>query len=207
MTTTSAVYSFSFTGAAFMFQDFMRMVRYIDDNRIDVVNEMPDPDFILSRSKKSTTKREFNELFKRYLCLTANQRALLAELDVDGQRQIALLGICKAYPFIRDFIVEVVREKFLSLDYHLNDGDFRSFFNRKIELHPELEEFSESTTKKAKQVTWLILEGAGMINNTKERIILPQFVNNRIVKGVAAENPALLKIFLMADTEIKACIV
>ena len=204
MITKSKAYSFSFTGAAFMFQDFMRLANYIHDHQIDVRHQIPNPGLIVSRSKKSTTKREFQELIKRYLSLTPTQRALLVELDVDAQRHLILLGICKTYPFIRDFIVEVVREKYLSLDYQLNDSDFLSFFNRKTDLHPELEGFAESTTKKGKQVTWHILAGAGLVNNTKDRIILPQFVNARIIDGVAAENPELLKIFLITDLEIKA---
>ncbi|MBK8706784.1 MAG: DUF1819 family protein [Saprospiraceae bacterium] len=95
-----------------------------------------------------TNKREFQELIKRYLHLTPVQRALIIEMDTNSQKHLALLAICKVYSFLRDFIVEVVREKFLSLDFQLTDGDYLSFYNRKLEQHPELEEFAESTTKK-----------------------------------------------------------
>jgi len=204
MTNVDDIYNFAFTGAALKFHDFMRLVNYIADHQFDIEWHPLDPGLIMRRSNARTNQREFQELIKRYLQLTPEQRTLIADLDTIGQKQLALLGICKAYPFIRDFIVEVVREKFLSLDYQLTDGDYQSFYNRKLELHPELESFAESTTKKARQVTWRILEEAGLINNTQDRIILPQFVNQRIIKGVAADNPALLKIFLMTDSELKA---
>jgi hypothetical protein len=171
---------------------------------LDIVKEAPDPNQIMRRENTRTNKREFQELIKRYLTLTPAQRNLIAELDANSQKHLALLAICKAYPFIRDFIVEVVREKFLTLDFQLTDGDYQSFYNRKLELHPELETFAESTTKKARQVTWRILEEAGLIDNTKDRIILPQFVNQRVINAVVADNPALLKIFLLTDQEIKA---
>lgn len=197
------IYNFSFTGAALKFHDFVRMAKYVDDHQLDIANIAPDPGLIMRRSNTRTNRREFRELFKRYHYLNPEQRALISELDTTSQKNLAFLAICKAYPFIRDFVLEVVREKFLTLDYQLTDGDYQSFYNRKLGLHPELETFAESTTKKARQVTWRILEEAGLIDNTKDRMILPQFVNQRVINAVAADNPALLKIFLLTDPEIK----
>jgi hypothetical protein len=196
-------YSFSFTGAAMQFHDFVRLAHHVVEQRLDLEGGLPDPGEVMRRANPRTSRREFQEIIRRYLLLTPRQRALLVALDADGQRQLALLGIGKAYPFIRDFIVEVVREKFISLDYQLTAGDYQSFCNRKAELHPELEGFAPSTAKKARQVTWRILEEAGLINNTKDRIILPQFVHPQVVSAVVADEPGLLKIFLMTDREIK----
>lgn len=196
-------YSFAFTGASMKFHDFMRLAYYVDENQIDVMEEAPDPNLIMGRSNSRTNKREFRELLKRYKLLTPAQKSLIVDLDVNGQRQMAMVGICKLYAFIRDFIIEVVREKFFALDFKLTDGDYQSFFNRKMELHPELEEFSESTAKKARQVTWRMLEQGGLIDNTKDRNVLPQFVNQQVVNVVRSDSPELLKIFLMTDREIK----
>ncbi len=196
-------YSFAFTGASMKFHDFIRLANYVKENQLDVELEVPDPNVIMRRSNSRTNKRVFRELFKRYKLLTPSQRRMLLDLDINGQKQLAMLGICKLYAFIRDFIIEVVREKFIALDFNMTDGDFQSFFNRKMELHPELEEFSESTTKKARQVTWRILEQGGLIDNTKDRTIMPQFVNQRVVNEIRKDNPALLKIFLISDQDIK----
>jgi hypothetical protein len=123
---------------------------------------------------------------------------------VNSQKQLALVGICKLYSFIKDFIIEVVREKFIALDFKLTDADFQSFLNRKVELHPELESFSESTLKKGRQVTWKILEQGGLIDSSQNRTIMPQFVNQRLMEEIRKDNPALLRLFLMSDLEIKA---
>ncbi len=207
MIVTNETYNFSFTGAALKFHDFMRLAKYIYEHEYEIVSQTPDPGVIMRRSNARTNQREFQELIKRYLYLTPQQRALIVDIDINSQKHLALLGVCKAYPFIRDFIVEVVREKFLSLDYQLTDGDYFSFYNRKMELHPELEVFADSTTKKARQVTWRILEETGLIDNTKDRIILPQFVQQRVINVVVADSPALLKVLLMTDPEIKSCTV
>lgn len=203
MTVLEIKYSYSFTAASMKFLDFMRLVRYMDEQEHPLDTVDIDPNVIMLRTNSRTNKREFHELIKRYKQLTENQKTLIAQVDVIGQRQIALIGICKAYPFIQDFIVEVVREKYLSLDFLLTDGDYQTFINRKAQLHPELEGFSDSTEKKARQVVWRILEQAGLINNTKDRHILPQFVDRKVVNALVSDDVNLLKIFLMSDRDIK----
>ncbi|MEZ5055498.1 MAG: DUF1819 family protein [Saprospiraceae bacterium] len=82
----------------------------------------------MRRQNKRTNRREFQErMIKRYKMLTPLQRRLILDVSSDGQRQLALLGLCKAHPFIKDFIIEVVREKYLLLDFKLTEGDYQSF--------------------------------------------------------------------------------
>lgn len=203
MVSNNSAYNLSFTAASMKFHDFMRLAKYVEEHQLDIMEQTPDPGLIMRRSNTRPNRREFRELVKRYKLLTPAQRKLLLDVDVNGQKQLAMVGICKVYSFIRDFIVEVVREKFLALDFKLTDGDYQSFFNRKMELHPELEEFSETTVKKARQVIWKLLEQGGLIDNTRDRNILPQFVNQYVLNAVKEDNTALLKIFLMTDREIQ----
>jgi hypothetical protein len=196
-------YDYAFTGASMKYHDFMRLANYMADHDFDPDATILDAEEIMRRSNKRTSKREFQEMIKRYRMLTPEQRRLIVDLDPNGQRQLAMIGLCKAHPFIKDFIIEVVREKFISLDFKLTDGDYQSFLNRKMDLHAELDQFSDSTSKKAKQVTWRILEQAGLIDNTKDKIILPQFVNQRVMDVLIEDDANLLKIFLMTDYDIK----
>jgi hypothetical protein len=70
-------------------------------------------------------------------------------------------------------------------------------------LHPELEKFSESTRKKAKQVMYRILEQAGIINNAVEKTIQPQILQQNVINALLKEDPMWLKIFMMSDRDIK----
>ncbi len=203
MKSIDRTYSYSFTAASMKFLDFMRLVHYMEENNINIETDELDPNVIMLRTNSRTNKREFQELIKRYKVLTEGQKKLITQVDVIGQRQIAMIGICKAYPFIQDFIIEMVREKFLSLDFKLIDGDYQTFINRKMQLHPELEGFSDTTEKKARQVVWRILEQGGLIDDTKHRNILPQFVERRIIHAIVQDNINLMKIFLMSDSDIK----
>ena len=49
-----------------------------------------------------------------------------------------MAGACKQYSLVREFAIEVVREKFLRLDLALSYLDFDIFFNAKAEWDDEL---------------------------------------------------------------------
>src|SRR5690554_2428346 len=112
MTREISMYSFSFTAASMKLPEFVYMARYIQEHDIDIENELPDARVIMRREKAETNSRVFRELVRRMQTLTPQQRKTLITLEVDGKQQLAFLAICKAYPLIYDFVVEVVREKF-----------------------------------------------------------------------------------------------
>ena len=199
-------YDYAFTGAALKFHDFMRLAHHVKNtDSFDSLNGL-DPNEIMRRENKRTNKREFQELVKRYSNLTMEQKYLITEVDIESQKHLSLLAICKTYRIIRDFLSEVVREKLLLMENRLEEGHYNSFLNRKKDMHPELDKFSDSTEKKARQVTWRILEEAGIINNTKEKIIIPQFLSSDVISKIKRDDPNLLKVFLMNDQELKLTI-
>jgi len=142
------------------------------------------------------------EYTKRLETLTHEQTQLLIDGILPTQKQIAFLAICKTNAFIRDFTVEVLREKMLLFDYEVSDGEFISFLRRKSETHPELEEISENTSYKIKQVTFKILEQAGIIDSIKARNIVPQLVEKEVLKAIANDNKEWLKVLLLSDSDI-----
>lgn len=158
-------------------------------------------DIIRGRNSR-TTDREFRELKFRIQTLTSKQLEILAYGDTPSQKQIGLLAMCKLYTFIRDFVVEVLREKALIFDYQLTEGEYITFYRRKCEVHPELEELADSTTKKVKQVVFTILAQADLIDSTDNKRIVPQFVDNKVSNAVVAEEPEWLKVFLLSDGDI-----
>ena len=148
------------------------------------------------------TEREFSELKLRIESLTDNQLDILAYGDLVSKKQIALLSICKSYAFIRDFMVEVLRNRVLVFDFQLTEGAYFTFFRRKSEEHPELEEVTETTTKKIRQVTFKILEQAGMIDSVRSKKIIPQILDAKVINAIVEDDPEWLKIFLLSDIEI-----
>jgi hypothetical protein len=191
-------YKLSFTAASLRMPEMSELAR-------SILNKEKDADIrekIIKSQNTRTADRKFRELKFRVDTLTDYQLEILAHGDVLSRKHIALLGVCKLYTFLRDFTVEVLREKSLVYDYQMTDGDYITFFRRKSEVHPELEEMADSTAKKIKQVTFKILEQAGLIDNPKSKKINPQIVDDTVTRAVVQDDPEWLKIFLLPDLEI-----
>ena len=169
----------------------------LEDREIDYVNE-------LGAGKTKTGRKMLSEFQKRIATLSKTEVEILAKGDLISQKQIAFKAVCKTYGFIRDFVIEVLREKILVFDYDITEGDYITFYRRKMDLHPEMAIRTVSTNEKIKQVTFKILEQAGIIDNIKSKKIQPQLLDFIVLKAIASDNPVWLKIFLMSDMDIAA---
>ena len=189
-------YDFSFTASSLRLSEMVMVAdAALKKREIDYVSE-------LGKGKASTGRRMLSEFKKRLAHLTEEQLSALVTGDFVIQKQIAYLSVCKTYGFIRDFVIEVIREKYLIFDNQVTDGDFLSFFRRKVDLHPKMDTLTEITQKKIKQVTFKILEQSGIIDNVKNKMIQPQLVDDTVVRTILSEHPKWLKIFLMSDRDI-----
>ena len=195
-------YILSFTAASLRLNEMIKVAKAAYDNNTTDLNVVKESGVVFSSVKTRTSDREFREIRKRLEKLTPEQINILINGDLISQKQIAFLAVCKRYGFIRDFI-EVIRNKVLVFDYQLHESDYNSFINSKVLLYPELEEFSESTRKKAKQVMFRIMEQAGIINNAVEKTIQPQILQQGVINAIVKEDSAWLKIFMMSDRDIK----
>lgn len=189
-------YEFAFTTSSLRLKEMVLVAQaLIEERDIDFINE-------LGNGKQKTGRSMFYELRKRIENLTQEQTQLLANGDLTTKKNIAFLAVCKTYGFIRDFVVEVLRDKYSVYDFDITNGDYFSFFRQKIEQHPEMEELTEETEKKIRQVTFKILEQAGMIESIKDKTIQPQIIDPRVIKTIINDHPDWLKIFLFSETEI-----
>lgn len=200
---TESKYILSFTAASLRLNEMVKVAQAAQENVSSDLNMVKESGVVFGSVKNRTTDREFREIRKRLETLTPDQINIMIHGNFISQKQIAFLSVCKHYAFIRDFTIEVIRDKVLVFNYQLNESDYNSFINSKISLHPELEVFSESTRKKAKQVMFRILEQAGIINNSVEKTIQPQILQQDVIRAIVTDDPAWLKIFMMPDRDIK----
>jgi len=196
-------YILSFTAASLRLNEMVKVAAVACKEGIPDLSIIKDIGVVFNSAKRITTDREFREIRKRLEKLTPYQMDILIHGDLISKKQIAFLAVCKHYSFIRDFTIEVIRDKVLVFDYKINESDFNSFISSRIPLHPELEEFSESTLKKAKQVMFHILEQAGIINNPIDKTIQPQILQQEVIKAIVRDDPAWLKIFIIPDRDIE----
>lgn len=197
-------YTFSFTGASAMITETLIIAEafLILNDWYIVLKNLTDSNS-LNKIKHVTFKREFSEIKKRISLLTNEQLQILVNGSSDDSKAIILLSIVKSYTFIYEFISEVILNKYLLFDRSLTDADYIKFVNNKMLSHPELENITESTQKKVKQVVFKILEQVNLITNTKNGIIIKPILNKDVLASIISDNPTFLTAFLCSSEEIK----
>jgi len=198
-------YSFSFTGASALITE-TRTIAEAYYNLKDwkaVQTDLFDNNH-LNKVKQVTFKREFSEIRKRVSLLTPDQLQLMVQGSYEDTKSMILLSIVKAYPFVYDFIVEILLNKYLIFDRMLLEGDYKRFVDSKSFQHPELEKITEVTGKKVKQVVFKILEQVGLITTIKNGILIKPSLSSRTVQVILEDDPAYLAAFLCSNQEVKA---
>jgi len=186
-------YEFSLTGSSLRVNEMILFAtKYINEGLLEFKSD-----------KGTTNKRMVSEFKKRIDNLTVNQQELLLNSNFSNQKQLAFLSACKTYSLLRDFVIEVVREKFLIMDYNLTETDYISFIRRKEINHDELANLTDQTQAKVKQVIFKILEQAGIIDNVRDKEIQLQILGASTKKSIIEDNPEWLKVFLLSDMDIQ----
>ncbi|MAM30279.1 MAG: hypothetical protein CMC13_14775 [Flavobacteriaceae bacterium] len=192
-----SIYDFSFTGFSLRLKEMVKVATAKSQNiEFNAVQE-------IGNGNTKTTKNFLNDINKRLNSLTEEELTLFVEGDLHTQRQIAFLSVCKVHGYIRDFVVEVLREKVLVYDYQISEGEYLSFHRRKLDERSKMNDFSELTHKKIRQVLFKILEQAGIIDNTKNKEIQPQLVDSKLMRIIANDDKEWLKLFFVSDTDIE----
>lgn len=197
-------YSFSFTGASALITETLIIAeeyKNLQDWK-EVKNSLMEHNS-LNKIKQSTFKREFSEIKKRLSSLSEEQLYLLINGSYDDSKAMILLSLIKVYTFLNDFIVEVLRNKYLQFDTNISENDYFKFVHSKSISHNELNEITEVTAKKVKQVIFKLLEQVGLVTQTKNGIILKPILSHAAVDVIINENPIQLSAFLYSNEDIK----
>ena len=197
-------YSFSFTGASALITETLIIAeeyKNLQDWK-EVKNSLMEHNS-LNKIKQSTFKREFSEIKKRLSSLSEEQLYLLINGSYDDSKAMILLSLIKVYTFLNDFIVEVLRNKYLQFDTNISENDYSKFVHSKCISHNELNEITEVTAKKVKQVIFKLLEQVGLVTQTKNGIILKPILSHAAVDVIINENPIQLSAFLYSNEDIK----
>ena len=143
--------------------------------------------------KASSARRSIREIVNRLKCLTGAELKLLQNGQRNEQAALLWLAACRAYRFIREFSVEVVREKYLSLQIELTYEDFDSFYFRKAEWSDKLASLSVSTRTKLRAVLFRIMREADIISEDDR--ILGSMLTSRFVELICNRGSGELAYF------------
>lgn len=153
-----------------------------------------------SLPKAASQRRMLREIVNRVSTLNANELVyLLEEADRSDQQSLLWVATCRAYRFVREFALEVMREKYLSFHLDLPLESFDILYDAKAEWNEGLAGISPSTRAKLRQVLFRMMREANIISDDNR--ILTAYVSRRLKALLERECPEDLLLFPGLVTE------
>lgn len=194
-------YNMSFTTGGIFLRESVELAElYLVLGDWQAVRSKALADNLIQARTASSAIRVCRESCQRLEGLHDPELQILAKGSLQEQEQILWVAICRRHRFVKEFAVDVIREKFLRLDLHLRPEDYNAFFNAKAEWHDELEHLTESTRNKLRQVVFKILRESGLL--TKKSIINPVTLTPQVARTVGGQSSDDLRIFPLSDRDI-----
>lgn len=195
-------YCASFTVGALFYQESLKIAKlYFDLEEWNLVRNQVMETNLLQTRTQNTAKKLYSEICSRLKLLSKEELQILVNGSSQEQLCILWLAVCKRYKFIHDFAVEVIREKYLQINFNLTREDYEIFFNTKAEWHEELENLTKSTKNKLRQILFKMLREADLI--TKENKIIPGVLTSRLIRTISKKSSSYFAIFPVSDSEVK----
>ena len=166
----------------------------------DRVKERVLEENLFQMRSKASIRRVFQEIRGRLQTLTPDEMTILLSGPLQDQDYVLWLALCKRSPFIRDFAIEVLYEKYRRLEQELTYDDYDLFFFDKAEWHPELERISEATHKKQRQNLFRIMRETGLLSHDNR--IIPALLSSGLIHAVRMDDPRLFAVYPVPDYEI-----
>lgn len=159
----------------------------------EVVRDHANEQKVLGFRTQSSSKRTVRELIARLQNLSAGELELLTEVSRKEQGLLLWLAVCRTYPFVAQFALEVLQEHFLSLRMNVSHDDFDQFFDAKAEWNESLAQLSPSTRAKLRQVLFRMMREADILS--KDGTLHPIFLPLEIKNDIASHDPKALSYF------------
>lgn len=187
-------YSMAFTTCSLLNSESIQVAElYLEHKNWSQVSRIATDSNLLQYRTVSALKRTLSEIVSRLKLLSDEAINLLVNGYKEEKLQILWLAVCLRYPFIYEFSVEVVREKYRSMQYKIEQFDFDAFFNSKMNYHESLENITETTRKKLKQVLFKMMKEAEIID--RDDNVQASLLSEKIISVVGNMNLEYLMVF------------
>lgn len=174
---------------------FLISRRYLDCHDWEEVSRWAVAENILQSRTINTSKRVSAELIYRLKMLNDDELSNLVEASFEERKIWLWIAICRAYRLVREFAVEVVRERYLSGDITpLSLGSFDAFYEQKSAVEPIIAAISSSTLVKIRQKTFQLLMEAGII--TSDKVVSGMVICEKLLYSIPSDERDWFPVFI-----------
>lgn len=163
-------YSAKLTAEPFLYNETKIIAQYLLDgiSSEELKRKNIEENLIKYKSTKSIV-RVNSPIFRRLNVMDREMLDEFAHTDIETSKYILLYTIMKTDRLVRDFVVEVYKDKLLMRKDYIEKFDIDNWYEEKCILSKTLRERTESTATKLKQVIMKILQDSGLVIKEKNK--------------------------------------
>lgn len=183
-------YTGSLTAEQFLFYE-MRIVakQYLEGKPIDEIVKYIKKDNLF----QYPTERKISKLTRachRRIISLGNEKLVyeLANAPVEVAKQINLYAMMRYNRLTREFMTDIIGEKYRQHDFSYTKKDINVFFSRLREQNDSIAAWSEQTITKLKQVLTKCLIETEMLDSFRAHELNPIFISAELECGIRENN-------------------
>ena len=163
-------YSARLTGEPFLYNETKILGEYLLEGEDEEELKKRNIEENLIKHKKIGSIERVNlPIFRRIDVMDEDMLFEFVHSDIETSKYILLYAIMKTDRLVKDFIMEVYKDKLLMRKDYIEKFDIDNWYEEKSILSKTLRERSESTIAKLKQVLMKILQDSGLVIKEKNR--------------------------------------
>lgn len=163
-------YSAKLTAEPFLYKETKILAQYLlegmDKNELKKKNI--EENLIKYKSPKSIV-RVNSPIFRRLNIMNKEMLDEFVHSDIETSKYILLYAIMKTDKLVCDFIIEVYKDKLFMRKEYIEKFDIDNWYEEKCILSQTLQEKTEATSTKLKQVIMKILQDSGLVIKEKDK--------------------------------------
>ena len=163
-------YSAKLTAEPFLYNETKIIAQYLLEgiSPEELKRKNVKENLIKYKSSKSVV-RVNSPIFRRLNIMDSEMLDEFVHADIETSKYILLYTIMKTDRLVRDFVIEVYKDKLLMRKDYIEKFDIDNWYEEKCILSNTLRERTESTAVKLKQVIMKILQDSGLVIKEKNR--------------------------------------
>jgi hypothetical protein len=183
-------YNGCLTAEQFLFYE-MRIVskQYLEGKPIDAIIGYIKRDNVFQYPTERQVSRLTRACYKRLAALN-NEKLVyeVANAPAEVAKQINLYAMMRYNHLVREFMVDLIGEKYRQQDFSYTKKDINVFFSRLREQNDGVAAWSEQTITKLKQVLTKCLIETEMLDSVRDTTLNPIFISAELKTGICENN-------------------
>lgn len=179
-------YSSSLTAEQFLFYE-VRIVSqlYLAENSIEEIIRQIKSDNLFQYPTERKVSKLARACYRRIIALD-NKKLVMELVDApqDIAKQINLYAMMCSNRLIREFMTDIIGEKYRQHNFSYTKKDINVFFSRLREQNDSVAAWSEKTIIKLKQVLTKCLIEVGMLENYRSRNLNSVMISAELENGI-----------------------